>query len=94
MIAHLAECIRTVSALYLERKKRAKATVRTPVDTNMKYDSTIKASLKRLTGRDIDIEYVVDPSLLGGVLIQVGSTMYDTSLKGQLRLLRDDLKKG
>jgi F0F1-type ATP synthase delta subunit len=44
--------------------------------------------------RDVDIEYVMDPSLLGGILVKVGSTMYDTSIKSQLRLLRDDLIKG
>jgi len=35
----------------------------------------------------------MDPSLLGGILIKIGSTMYDTSIKGQLRLLKDELIK-
>lgn len=89
----LGAVIRTVTALYLEKKKRARATVITPVDTDGQYEDALKASLKKLTGRDIDIEYVVDPSLLGGVLVKVGSTMYDSSIKGQLRLLKDDLVK-
>lgn len=94
MISTLPELIQVVTALYLEKKKRAKATVVFPIDTNRKYDDILKSSLKRLTGRDIDIEYIIDPSLLGGVLIKVGSTLYDSSLKGQLRLLKDDLIKG
>jgi F-type H+-transporting ATPase subunit delta len=95
IMAHtLPEVIRIVTALYLEKKKRAKATVVTPIDTNRKYDDTLRVSLKKLTGRDVDIEYVVDPSLLGGLLVKVGSTMYDSSIKGQLRLLKDDLIKG
>lgn len=93
VISMLADFIRIVTALYLEKKKRAKATVVTPIDTERKYDDTLKSSLKRLTGKDVDIEYVVDPSLLGGVLVKVGSTMYDSSIKGQLRLLKDDLVK-
>ena len=44
--------------------------------------------------REVDIEYVMDPSLLGGILVKVGSTMYDSSVKGQLRLLKDELIKG
>jgi len=92
-IITLPDLIRVVNAMYLERKKKAKAVVMTPVDTQKKYDESLKSSLKQLTGRDVDIEYVLDPSLLGGVLVKVGSSMYDSSIKGQLRLLRDDLIK-
>ena len=91
VIASLPELIQGLTAMYLEKKKKARATVVTPVDTGRRYDAALRSSLKRLTGRDVDIEYVVDPSLLGGVLIKVGSTMYDSSIKGQLRLLKDDL---
>ena len=91
VIASLDGLIQIVTAMYLEKKKKAKAIVVTPVDTQKKYEETLKSSLKQITGRDVDIEYVVDPSLLGGVLVKVGSSMYDSSIKGQLRLLRDDL---
>jgi ATP synthase F1 delta subunit len=94
VIPSFQELIQLLTAMYLERKKRAKATVVTPVDTNRKYDEALKASLKKLTGKEVDIDYVVDPSLLGGVMVKVGSTMYDSSIKGQLRLLKDDLIKG
>jgi F-type H+-transporting ATPase subunit delta len=94
VISQLAQLIQIITALYLEKKKRAKATVLLPVATDRKYDDILKPSLKRLTGRDVDLEYIVDPSLIGGVVIKVGSTLYDSSLRGQLRLLKDDLIKG
>jgi F-type H+-transporting ATPase subunit delta len=94
VISHLSQLIEIVTALYLEKKKKAKATVLLPIQTDKKYDDILKPSLERLTGREVDLEYVVDPSLLGGVVIKVGSTLYDSSLKGQLRLLKDDLMKG
>ena len=75
-------------------KRKIKAVVMTPIEINKDYENTLKLSLKKVTDRDIDIEYVMDPSLLGGILIKMGSTMYDTSLKGQLRLLKDELIKG
>ncbi len=93
-VSQLDRVIQTLTALYLEKKKRAKATVVLPVDTGKRYDDFLKPSLKKLTGREVDLEYVVDPSLLGGVVIKVGSTLYDSSLRGQLRLLKDDLIKG
>ncbi len=90
----LPEITSSILALYLEMKQRAKAVVTTPVAVGKEFEGELLAALKKRTGREIDIEYVVDPSLLGGVRIKVGSTMYDTSLKGQLGLLKDKLIEG
>lgn len=94
VIVALTQIIRIATAMYLEKKKRAKATVMTPVEISKGQEERLKASLKKLIEKDVDIEYVIDPSLLGGVLVKVGSTMYDSSVKGQLRLLKDELIKG
>lgn len=94
VIAALPDIIRIATNIYLEKKKKAKAVVMTPIQISKDRDTALKASLKKLTDRDVDIEYMIDPSLLGGILIKIGSTMYDTSIKGQLRLLKDELIKG
>jgi F-type H+-transporting ATPase subunit delta len=94
VISALSDIIRIATNLYLERKKRAKAVVMTPIEISKDRESILKASLKKITDRDVDLEYVIDPSLFGGILIKMGSTMYDTSIKGQLRLLKDELIKG
>ena len=90
----LPDIIRIATSLYLEKKKQAKAIVLTPIEISKDHEATLKASLKRITDRDVDLEYMIDPSLLGGILIKMGSTMYDSSIKGQLRLLKDELIKG
>ncbi|HEX8947308.1 MAG TPA: ATP synthase F1 subunit delta [Dissulfurispiraceae bacterium] len=90
----LSEIVKAIVGLYLEMKKRAKVVVTTPVKISKSYEETLIGSLKQLTGREVDLEYVMDPSLLGGIRLQVGSTMYDGSLKGQLGLLKDKLIKG
>ena len=94
VISALSEVIKAATVIYLEKKKRAKATVLTPVEISAKNEERLKASLKKLLEKDVDMEYVMDPSLLGGILVKVGSTMYDSSVKGQLRLLKDELIKG
>jgi F-type H+-transporting ATPase subunit delta len=93
-IAALSQIIKIATAIYLEKKKRAKAVVISPVEISGDYERRLKDSLKGLIDKDVDIEFVMDPSLLGGVLVKVGSTMYDSSVKGQLRLLKDELIKG
>jgi ATP synthase F1 delta subunit len=93
-IAAIGDIIKAATTLYLEKMKRTKAVILTPVEITKNYEDRLKVSLKKLVARDVDIEYVIDQSLLGGVLVKVGSTMYDSSIKGQLRLLKDELIKG
>jgi F-type H+-transporting ATPase subunit delta len=37
------------------------------------------------------LRFAVDPELLGGALVRIGSTLYDGSLRGQLQQLRREL---
>ncbi len=92
--AALGEVADRAVAMYAERMNLCKAKVRTPVPLGGEYDARLRAALGKLTGREVEIQYVTDPSLIGGILVEVGSTMYDASLKGQLRLLKDELIKG
>ncbi len=89
----MPDIVMAIGSLYLEMKKRSKAVVTSPIQISKDYEAMLVSSLKRITGRDIDIEFLIDPSLLGGIRIKVGSTMYDSSIKGQLRLLKDKLIK-
>lgn len=93
MIQAVPEIARTAAAMYLEKKKKAKAVVMTPTAIDKAQVTRLRSALKKLTERDIDIDVVTDPSLLGGILVRVGSTMYDSSIKGQLRLLKDELSR-
>ncbi len=93
-IIGLAEILTIATNLYLERQKKAKAVVMSPIEISKERESALKASLKKMTDRDVEMEYVIDPSLLGGIRVKIGSIMYDTSVRGQLRLLKDELIKG
>jgi len=92
--ARLDEVLGAARSLYLERKRMSKVTVYTPTPLDGGYEERLRASLKKIAQRDVQMECVTDPALLGGILVRVGSTMYDGSIKGQLRLLKDELVKG
>ncbi len=51
----------------------------------------LKAKLKRFTGNDVDIQWNIDPSILGGLRIQLGDRIIDGSLRAQLNKLRQTL---
>ena len=54
----------------------------------------IIASLERQTGKKIELKAQVDPSLIGGLLVEVGGRQFDSSLKTQLKRIEDTLQKG
>ncbi len=54
----------------------------------------IKASLSKQTGKDVTIETVVDPSLIGGVVTKIGDLVLDGSVKAQLISLKESLQRG
>jgi len=94
VLGGLPQIVEVINALYLEMKKRAMAVVTTSAPVGKTYEAELRRTLKRATGRDVDMEFVIDKSLIGGVRIRIGSTMYDSSIKGQLGLLRDKFIEG
>jgi F-type H+-transporting ATPase subunit delta len=53
---------------------------------------TLKAQLKASTGKDVQINTTVDPALLGGLVVKVGSKMIDSSLRTKLNNLKVTMK--
>jgi len=51
-------------------------------------------SLEKLTGKEININFAVDPELIGGVVTRIGSTVYDGSVRTKLENLKEQLVNG
>ena len=56
-------------------------------------ETELKAALKGVTGKDVAIAVIVDPSILGGLIVKVGSRQIDTSLRTKLSTLKLALKE-
>jgi F-type H+-transporting ATPase subunit delta len=54
----------------------------------------LKSVLERQTGKRIELEEKLDPAVLGGMVVKVGSTVYDGSVRTQLSQMRENLQKG
>lgn len=76
-----------------EKSGRARAVVSSAVSLSAEVAERMGASLAQITGRKIVLETKVDPTLLGGVVTQVGSTLFDGSLRTQLERLRTQLRE-
>jgi F-type H+-transporting ATPase subunit delta len=52
----------------------------------------LTAALERLTQKKVEAQFAVADSLLGGAVVQIGSTIYDGSVRQQLESLRTTLQ--
>jgi F-type H+-transporting ATPase subunit delta len=55
---------------------------------------SLVAEVSKLAGGKIDASFKLDPSILGGTVVRIGSTVYDGSVKGRLERLREALTAG
>jgi len=51
----------------------------------------LESQVERMTGKKVRAKYDTNPELLGGAVVRVGSTIYDGSVRGQLRKLKEQL---
>ena len=50
---------------------------------------TLENQIEKTTGKKVRANYGLDPSLLGGAVVRIGSTIYDGSVKGQLERIKE-----
>ena len=56
--------------------------------------SALQRKIAEMTGRTVDLRVDVDESLIGGLTVRVGDTLYDASVRGRLERLRERLVAG
>jgi len=70
-----------------ERLGLVRAEVSSAAPLSAAQTAELEAELARLTGKRMRLRFDVDPSLVGGVVARIGSTVYDGSVRGELREL-------
>ena len=66
----------------------------TAVELDDARKAAIKTQLESQTGRKLELAYAVDPAILGGLVLRIGDTVLDASLRAQLDNLRESIKRG
>jgi F-type H+-transporting ATPase subunit delta len=90
-IALLSEVVSQLETELNSRGGRIDAEIISARELGPDQQSTLLAEISRLTGKYVLPRYVTDPSLIGGVTVRVGSTIYDGSVRGQLQRIRQQL---
>ena len=70
---------------------RAEVTVAEPLSQS--HSTAIKDALKAVTGKNVEVDLRVDPAIIGGLVVKLGSRMIDSSLRTKLNAIRHAMKE-
>ncbi len=88
----LAEIEEAFQAELNQRLGIAEADVTSAREMSLEERKQLTVALERRTGKKIEARFRRDPSLVGGTLVRLGSTIYDGSVREQLTRLREQLE--
>ena len=88
------DMIRAYRALVAHHKGEVTAQVTVAEPLNDKNLDALKGALKSVTGgKDIDFDVKIEPAIIGGLIVKVGSRMVDSSLRTKLNAIKIAMKE-
>lgn len=87
------DIIRGFNALVAKHKGEVTAQVTVAQELNDARMNEIRDALKQVTGKDVKIDVTVDPAIIGGLKVKVGSRMVDASLRTKLNSIKFAMKE-
>jgi F-type H+-transporting ATPase subunit delta len=79
---------RQFDALWAKENKRLDVTVTSAVELDPEIAKRIGAEIEEQTGNQVELQSHIDPDILGGLVVQVGNMVLDTSIRNRLEKLR------
>ena len=89
----VSDVIRAFNALVAKFKGEASADVTVAEALSDKNLDALKVALKSVTGKDVALNVKVDQSIIGGLVVKLGSRMVDSSLRTKLNSIKNAMKE-
>lgn len=86
--------VRDLGKLVDEKHSVARAQVRTARPLTSEQQQKLKDKLKVFAGKNIELEIKEDPEIIGGVVVRLGDWVLDSSLRGQLKKMKESITNG
>ncbi|MCA1944725.1 MAG: F0F1 ATP synthase subunit delta [Desulfovibrio sp.] len=87
-----------IHAVFMSMLDAEKGVVRgelvTAIKLNAAKQKAMKAKLESQVGKELVLNFSTDPSILGGVVLKVGDQVLDASLRAQLGILKENIRRG
>ena len=87
------DIIKAYAALVARHKGEVRAEVTVAEALSVAHRGAILDTLNAVTRQDVKIDIRIDPSIIGGLVVKLGSRMIDTSLRTKLNALRHAMKE-
>ncbi len=87
------DMIKAFRALVARHKGEVTAEVTVAEQLNDRHLEALRAALKSVSGKDVDLDVKIDPSIIGGLVVKLGSRMVDTSLRTKLNAIKHAMKE-
>lgn len=85
--------VRSFRALVAKHKGEVTASVTVAESLSDAHLKSLKDALNAITGKDVDLNVEVDPAIIGGLVVKLGSRMVDTSLRTKLNSIKTAMKE-
>jgi len=89
----VSDVIRAFRALVAKFKGEASAQVTVAEPLSDKNLDSLKVALQAISGKDVTLNVKVDPSIIGGLVVKLGSRMVDSSLRTKLNSIKHAMKE-
>jgi F-type H+-transporting ATPase subunit delta len=90
----IGQILKAFRTLVARHKGEVTAEVTVAEELNNQHLEALKGALKTVTGgKEIDLDVKVDPAIIGGLIVKVGSRMVDTSLRTKLNSIKFAMKE-
>jgi F-type H+-transporting ATPase subunit delta len=87
------DMVRGYRELVATYKGEATAEVTVAEELKDEHLDALRAALKSVSGKDVDLDIKVDPAIIGGLVVKLGSRMVDTSLRTKLNAIKHAMKE-
>jgi F-type H+-transporting ATPase subunit delta len=87
------DIIKAYRALVARHRGEVAAQVTLAQAPSGQHLAAIKQALHAVTGKDVQVDVKVDPSIIGGLVVQFGSRMVDSSLRTKLNMMKHAMKE-
>lgn len=88
----LPDIAEVFQALVDDERNMCRGTVTSAAPLSGALNSKIKATLEKITGKQVLLRTEIDPAIIGGIIAQVGDLVLDGSIKTQLTGLKESIK--
>lgn len=89
----VGDVIKAFRALVAKFKGEATAEVTVAEKLSDSHLGALKSALKTVTGKDVDLNIKIDPAIIGGLVVKLGSRMVDSSLRTKLNSIKHAMKE-